>query len=103
MLNNVVLVGKINEDIEKIEEEQKTSYRLMLTVKRNFKNQNGEYETDVIPIELMSYIGNNVLQYCEKGNIIGAKGRIESNENGIYVIAERITFLSSNTKLRTQN
>lgn len=103
MLNNVVLVGRVNNDIEKIEEDQKTTYRLTLKISRNFKNQNGEYETDIVPIELMSYIGSNVLQYCEKGDIIGAKGRIQSNENGISVIAERITFLSNNKKLVNQN
>lgn len=103
MLNNVVLVGRITNDIEKIENEEKTSYRLMLKISRSFKNENGEYETDIVPIELMSYIGSNVLQYYEKGDIIGAKGRIQSNENGISVIAERITFLSNNKKLVNQN
>lgn len=103
MMNNVVLIGRINNDIEKMENEEKTSYRLMLKISRNFKNENGEYETDLVPIELMSYIGSNVLQYCKKGDLIGAKGRIQSNENRISVIAERITFLSNNKKLVNQN
>ncbi len=103
MMNNVVLIGRINNDIEKMENEEKTSYRLMLKISRNFKNENGEYETDLVPIELMSYIGSNVLQYCKKGDLIGAKGRIQSNENRISVIAERITFLSNNKKLATQS
>lgn len=102
-MNNVVLIGRINNDIEKMENEEKTSYRLMLKISRNFKNENGEYETDLVPIELMSYIGSNVLQYCKKGDLIGAKGRIQSNENRISVIAERITFLSNNKKLATQS
>lgn len=103
MMNNVVLIGRIDNDIEKVENEEKTSYKLMLKISRNFKNENGEYETDLVPIELMSYIGSNVLQYCKKGDLIGAKGRIQSNENEISVIAERITFLSNNKKLVNQN
>ncbi len=103
MMNNVVLIGRIDNDIEKVENEEKTSYRLMLKISRNFKNENGEYETDLVPIELMSYIGNNVLQYCKKGDLIGAKGRLQSNENKISVIAERITFLSNNPKLANQS
>lgn len=103
MLNNVVLVGRVNNDIEKIEEDKKTTYRLTLQVSRNFKNQNGEYETDLVPIELTGYIGSNVFEYCEVGDIIGAKGRIQNNENGIRVIAERITFLSNDKKLVNQN
>ena len=103
MMNNVVLIGRIDNDIEKVENEEKTSYRLMLKISRNFKNENGEYETDLVPIELMSYIGSNVLQYCKKGDLIGAKGRLQSNENKISVIAERITFLSNNPKLANQS
>lgn len=103
MLNNVVLVGRVNNDIEKIEEDQKTTYRLTLKISRNFKNQNGEYETDLVPIELTGYIGSNVFEYCEIGDIIGAKGRIQTNENGIHVMAERITFLSNDKKLVNQN
>lgn len=103
MMNNVVLIGRIDNDIEKVENEEKTSYRLMLKISRNFKNENGEYETDLVPIELTGYIGNNVFEYCEIGDIIGAKGRIQSNENGIHVMAERITFLSNDKKLVNQN
>lgn len=102
-MNNVVLIGRIDNDIEKVENEEKTSYRLMLKISRNFKNENGEYETDLVPIELTGYIGNNVFEYCEIGDIIGAKGRIQSNENGIHVMAERITFLSNDKKLVNQN
>lgn len=104
MMNNVVLIGRINNDIEKIENEEKTAYRLMLKVMRNFKNANGEYETDYIPIELTSYIGSNTFEYCKKNDLIGIKGRIESIEDkAIRVIADRVTFLSSNQKLATQS
>lgn len=102
-MNNVVLIGRINNDIEKMENEEKTSYRLVLKISRNFKNQNGEYENDYVPIELTGCIGNHTFEYCKKGDIIGAKGRIQSNGNGISVIAERITFLSNNNKLATQS
>jgi len=103
MLNSVVLVGRISNDIEKIEHEEKTTYRLTLEIKRSFKNQNGEYEIDTIPVELMSYIGDNVLQYCKKGDLIGAKGRIQSNENGIYIIVEKISFISNNKNVTNKN
>ena len=101
-MNNVVLIGRINNDIEKMESEEKTSYRLMLKVMRNFKNANGEYDTDYI--ELTSYVGSNTFEYCKKNDLIGIKGRIESIEDkAIRVIADRVTFLSSNQKLATQS
>lgn len=54
-MNNVVLIGRINNDIKKMENEDKTSYKLMLKVMRNFKNANGKYDTDYIPIELTTF------------------------------------------------
>ena len=39
MNNNVVLIGRINNDIEKVEMDDKTIYKLMIDISRNFKNQ----------------------------------------------------------------
>ena len=102
--NNVVLIGRINNDIEKIETENKTIYKLMLNISRNFKNQNGKYETDFIPIELFSGVGSTVFEYCSKNDLIAVRGRIECKKGQlIRVIAERVTFLSNNRKLVNQN
>ena len=104
MNNHVVLIGRINNDIEKIEMDDKTTYKLMLNISRNFKNQDGDYENDVIPIELMSYVGNTTFEYCKKDDLVGIRGRIESKENNpIKIIAEKVTFLSSNRNLINQN
>lgn len=104
MNNSVILVGRINNDIEKIEEEERTVYQLMLQISRNFKNQDGEYEKDFIPVELTSNIGNNVFEYCKKGDLVGIRGRIESKEaKAIQIIAEKVTFLSNNKNLINQN
>ena len=62
MNNHVMLIGRINNDIEKIEIDDKTTYKLMLNISRNFKNQDGDYENDIIPVELMSYVGNTTFE-----------------------------------------
>lgn len=104
MNNTVMLIGKINNDIEKVEEEEKTIYRILLNITRNFKNQDGEYENDYIPIELTSNVGNSVFEYCQKGDIVGIKGRIEGKiGKAIQIVAERVTFLTSNKELINQN
>ena len=105
MTNNVVLIGRINNDIEKIEMDDNTKYNLILNISRNFKNQNGEYEEDHIPIELNSGIGSTVYEYCSKNDLIAVRGRIECKEKGnpIKIIAERISFLSNNRNLINQN
>ena len=93
MLNRLVLVGRLYEIETSGEEERKVCY-IKLSVPRSFKNTDGEYETDIIPIILFGNIATNVNEYCTKGDTIGVKGRIQNND-GIEIIAEKITFLSS--------
>ncbi len=53
---------------------------------------------------LWDNIASNTVEYCNKGDIIGVKGRIQTRtvekENSkkyvLEVIAEKVTFLSSN-------
>lgn len=99
MLNQVVLVGRITNDI-KIEELENTSETMLtLAIPRSLKNANGEYETDFIDCVLTGIIAKNTAEYCKKGDIVGVKGRLECNrainQNKLIVVAEKVTFLSS--------
>ena len=105
MLNQVVLVGRLTKDLEvkEMEDGKKLTY-VTVAVPRSFKNANGEYETDFIECVLWDSIAQNTAEYCHKGDIIGVKGRLQSNsyekEDGtkVYkmeVVAEKVTFLSS--------
>ena len=89
MLNQVVVVGRIN---------SMESGKLVIAVPRSFKNENGEYDTDYIEARLSSAIENNVSTYCEVGDLVGIKGRLESDANRMFVIAEKVTFLSTKKK-----
>lgn len=105
MLNQIVLVGRLVRDLEvKNLEEGKKVANLTLAVPRSFKNADGEYETDFINCTLWDNIATNTSEYCNKGDIIGIKGRLQTStiekENGekeykTEVIAEKVTFLSS--------
>lgn len=103
MNNNVVLIGRINNDVEKIEMDDKTIYKLILNISRNFKNKDGIYETDLIPIEIINNVGKAVFDYCNRNDLIAVKGRIENKDNALKIIAERISFLSTNKNLVNQN
>lgn len=96
MLNQTILVGRLVREVEvkEIGEGKKVSY-ITLAIPRSWKNADGEYETDFIPCTLWNGIAENTAEYCKKGDIIGVKGRLEGNNNGISIIAEKITFLSS--------
>ena len=95
MLNQVVLVGRLTDDVKK-EEERAV---ITLAVARSFKNANGEYDTDFVPVVLNGSIASNTTEYCKKGDIIGVKGRATRLENEeLSLVAEKVTFLSSSHK-----
>ena len=108
MLNQIVLVGRLVKDVEVKElESGKRVANAVLAVPRSFKNENGEYDTDFIDVILWNGVAENTAEYCRKGDLIGIKGRLETNdsinENGevrnyTQVVAEKVTFLSSNKK-----
>lgn len=100
MLNQVVVVGRLVQDpeIKELENGQRVS-NITLAVSRSYKNADGIYETDFIPVKLFKGIAENTVEYCKKGDIVGVKGRIqtrqEEDKNIIEIVAEKVTFLSS--------
>ncbi len=100
MLNQIVLVGRLVQDpeIKELENGVKANY-ITLAVSRSYKNSDGIYETDFIPVRLYKGIAENTTEYCKKGDVIGVKGRIqtkqEENKNIIEIVAEKVTFLSN--------
>ena len=105
MLNQTVLVGRLvkTPEVKETENGQKVS-NITLAVHRSYKNVNGEYETDFVNCTLWGPIATNTAEYCQKGDMVGVKGRIETSsyeKDGetkyqTNVIAEKLTFLSSN-------
>ena len=108
MLNNVILVGRLTADPEIIEtEDKKKVTSVILAVNRNFKNAEGLYDTDFIRCILWNSVASTTTEYCHIGDVIGVKGRLQTsryedeNKKMHYVmdvIAERVTFLSTNKK-----
>lgn len=95
MLNQTVLVGRLTSDPEINEVDGVKVCNITIAVPRSFKNVNGEYDTDFIPVKLHRGIAENTAEYCKKGDLVGVKGRIEIDTDTIKVVAERVTFLSS--------
>ncbi len=93
MMNQIVLVGRLATEVK--ENEGENYYSITLAVSRTFKNAEGIYETDMVPITLWKGIGENTKEYCHKGDVIGVKGRIETKDDKIIIVAEKVTFLSS--------
>lgn len=109
MLNQTIIVGRIVQDPELRQTDNgRKVANVTLAVPRSFKNSNGEYETDFINCVLWKGIAESTVQYCKKGDLVGIKGRIQSREyeldeevkkTVVEVVAEKVTFLSSNRKV----
>jgi len=105
-MNHVVLVGRLTENPEITKMESgKSVMNINVAVSRNYKNSDGVYESDFIRCVLWDGIAESTSQYCNLGDVIGVKGRLQSrfyedeSKKRVYiteVVAEKVTFLSSN-------
>ena len=105
MINNVVVVGRLTRSVDLRYTNNGTAYAsFTLATDRDFKNQNGEKETDFINCVMWRKPAENLANYTKKGSLIGVEGRIQTrnyeNEQGkrVYVtevLAERFHFLES--------
>lgn len=104
-MNNVVLVGRITKDPECDEKESgKKLTNITVAVQRPFKNADNLYDTDFIRCVLWNSIAESAAEYCKTGDVIGVKGRLETQtyedkegnvRYSMQVVAERISFLAS--------
>ena len=108
-MNQVILVGRLTQDVDVTQvDDNKKKTIVSIAVNRGFKNIDGIYETDFFRCTLWNGIASSVSTYCQKGDVIGIKGRLQAtkyeDENNkthyiTEIIAERVTFLSSNKKV----
>ena len=108
MINNVVVVGRLTRAVDLRYTSNGTAYAsFTLATDRDFKNQNGERETDFINCVMWRKPAENLANYTKKGSLIGVEGRIQTrnyeNEQGqrVYVtevLAEKFSFLESAKK-----
>lgn len=107
MFNNVILIGRLTKDPElrTIEEGVKVC-NITLAINRPFKNSEGEYDVDFIPVSLWYAAAQNTYQYCEKGDAVCIKGRLVEkvqqinniNYHFLEIVGERVIFLTSKNK-----
>lgn len=104
-MNCVLLIGRIVGKLELKEiNNDKKVLNLTIVVKRDYKNQNGEYESDFINTQVWNKQAENLIKYCKKGDLISLEGRIktESYQNNegkkvynTYILCEKVRFLQT--------
>lgn len=116
MTNVTVLIGNLTKDVELRQTNSGVAVaRFTLAVQRQFKNANGEKETDFIQCQAWKKTAELLAQYCQKGSKIAVRGSIrtgsyEKDGARVYtteVVAEDIEFLtpksSTNSGANNQN
>ena len=113
MINQIILVGRLTGDPE-IEEYENGKKRTIINiaVQRQFKNIDNKYDTDFFRCILWNGMASNTKNYCQRGDIVGVKGRVQnrnyvdSENNTRYIteiIAEKISFVSHAQRKENDN
>ena len=105
MINRAVICGRLVRDPELRRTSNGTPVTsFTVAVNRTFKNSDGEQEADFINCVAWNKTAEIVDQYCSKGNLIGAEGRLQSrkyqdqqgnNRTVVEIIVEQIQFMES--------
>lgn len=113
MINSTVLVGRLTRDPElRYTTSNVAVATFSLAVNRNFKDANGERETDFINCVIWRQQAENLANWAKKGALIGITGRIQTrsyeNQQGqrVYVtevVAENFQMLESHAAREGSN
>lgn len=79
MINNVVLVGRLTRDVDMRYTQSGVAVgSFSVAVERNFKNVNGERETDFINCVIWRKAAENFARFTRKGSLVGVEGSIQT-------------------------
>ena len=97
MSNSVILIGRLTSTPEVQDNIEDKKYCIVtIAITRSYKNDEGVYETDYIPVRLEGTIATNAAEYCKQGDLVGVKGTLRQTIDGrLQVYADKLTFLSS--------
>lgn len=104
-MNIVCLIGRLTKDVELKYSQSGTAFgSFTVAVNRQFKNQNGESETDFIPVKVFRNTAENCKKYIGKGSLVSVEGRMQidryedrdgNTKYSTSVMANNVTFLES--------
>ena len=79
-MNKVILIGRLTKDPELRKTDKGNSFvNFQLAVSRNYKNQQGDVETDFINCQVWGTQADNLARYMRKGSQIAVEGSIQIN------------------------
>lgn len=79
MLNKVILMGRITHDLELKQTQSGNMFvAFSVAVERNFKDQNGERQTDFISCVAWGKTAEHICRYFSKGRMIALEGNLRT-------------------------
>ena len=108
MLNQVILIGRLVKKPELRVSEGGVNYiKATLAVQSEFKNKDGDYDTEFLEFTAFGQLAENTSKYCDKGSLLNVVGSLNNNvykdKNGVNhyqlsIIANKVSFLSKAAK-----
>lgn len=103
-LNRMVIIGRLTQDpeLKSVGANNIPHASFTVAVDRPFKNQQGEYDTDFIPVSVWRKLGETVAKHCQKGRLVAVEGHLEtrtyeaqdgSKRRAFEVVADSVQFL----------
>lgn len=101
-MNKVILIGRLTADPELQFTQGGTAYSsVAVAVDRDYKPENGERETDFVPVTVWGKSAENLAKYMTKGRQVAVEGRIQIDKyekdgqkrTATKVVASRVEFL----------
>ena len=112
MLNNVTVCGRICNDLE-LKQTPNGVFVLSFTIacERDFKDKNGERQTDFIDVITFNHTAEFVSRYFSKGRMAIVDGRLQTrrwqdkkgnNRKAVEIVSDSVYFADSKTDVQTQ-
>ena len=103
MINKSIIIGRLTRDPELRHMQNGVAVtNFTVAVQRSFKNSQGEYEADFIPVVTWRGLAENCGKYLVKGRQVAVAGRIQTrsydDKDGIRryvteIVADEVQFL----------
>ena len=78
-MNTVILIGRLTKDVEtRYTDKELSVSNFNIAVKKDYKNINGEYESDFINCVVFGNGSEYLKKYANKGDLIAVNGRIQT-------------------------
>lgn len=102
-MNRINIIGRITKDIELKQTKNEINYtRFSIAVKRDLKDESGEYGTDFFNVVAWRKTAEFISKYFKKGSRIAISGKLQQNiytdkdgveRTSVEIVAEDVDFI----------